>query len=168
MLPRSHRQEALSRAYVRAVAAQAGVTCGDVYQDYGIDIFLRYVTEEQGEYQDTGPQLDLLLTSTTRAEVRADVIVYDLEVRAYNLLRGTPPERPAFLVLLVLPQDQTLWVNQSAEELVLRRCAYWISLQGSPPTSNEATVRIAIPHANVFSAAAIQEMMTTLRGRPTP
>lgn len=70
-LPRSHRQEALSHAYVRAVAAEAGVSCGDVVMDYGIDMFLRGIEEVDGEYRDTGPQIDLQLKSTTRAEVRA-------------------------------------------------------------------------------------------------
>jgi hypothetical protein len=43
MLPTNQRQEALSRAYVRAVAAQAGVICGELGQDFGIDMFLRTV-----------------------------------------------------------------------------------------------------------------------------
>src|SRR4051812_43790090 len=103
-LPKSHRQEALCRAYVRAVAAQAGVTCGDVGQDYGIDVYLRGIEEVNGEYRDTGPQLDLQLKSTTGAEVRAGEVIYDLEVRAYNLLRLETVFRPCFLVLLVLPE----------------------------------------------------------------
>ena len=43
MLPRNQRQEALSRAYVRAVAARAGVLCTDTTQDFGIDLFFRAV-----------------------------------------------------------------------------------------------------------------------------
>lgn len=58
-LPQSHRQESLSRAYVRAIAAQAGVSCGDVFQDYGIDMYLRGIEEMDGEYRDAGPQIDL-------------------------------------------------------------------------------------------------------------
>jgi hypothetical protein len=55
MLPRNQRQEALSRAYVRAVAAQAGVICNDAGQDFGIDLFLRGVGTRNGEYCDTVP-----------------------------------------------------------------------------------------------------------------
>jgi hypothetical protein len=40
MVPQSQRQEALSRAYVRAIAAQAGVTCTDLVQDFGVDMIL--------------------------------------------------------------------------------------------------------------------------------
>jgi len=167
MIPRSHRQEFLSRAYVRAVAAQAEVTCGDFGQDYGIDMYLRGIERDDHRYLDSGPQIDLQLKSTTTAEVRDQDILYDLDVRAYNLLRKTPVQRPCLLVLLVLPEDESLWFAQSAEELVMRRCAYWHSLQGAAPTTNETTVRISIPRTQVFSPEAVRAMMKAAGGTPS-
>ena len=167
MVPRNLRQEALSRAYVRAIAAQAGVICGDIMQDYGIDMFLRGLERQGQEYLDTGPQIDLQLKSTTRAEVREAKVVYDLDVRAYNMLRTAPGTRPRLLVLLVLPDDEAQWVSQSVEELILRKCAYWTSLHGAEPTTNQANVRIVIPAANVFSIEAVRAIMGALRGGPT-
>ena len=38
-MTKAHRQEALSRAYVQAVAAVAGFTVGTELNDYGIDLF---------------------------------------------------------------------------------------------------------------------------------
>jgi hypothetical protein len=38
MLPRNHRQEALSRAYVRAIAAQAGLLCSQPEPDFGTGV----------------------------------------------------------------------------------------------------------------------------------
>jgi hypothetical protein len=38
MLTREHRQAALSRAYVRAIAAQAGLVVSEPENDYGIDV----------------------------------------------------------------------------------------------------------------------------------
>src|SRR5438128_612267 len=128
MLPRNQRQEGLSRAYVRAIAAQAGALCCEPIQDFGIDIFLRGLERRDQQYLDIGPQLDVQLRSTMRAEVRDEVIVYDLDVRTYNLLRTESSDRPRILVLLVLPADEAQWLSQSVEELVLRRCAYWMSL----------------------------------------
>jgi hypothetical protein len=162
MLPRNQRQEALCRAYVRAIAAQAGVICGDIVQDFGIDMFLRGVEHQEQAYRDTGPQIDLQLKSTTRAEVKEPEVVYDLEVRAYNLLRLPVRERPRLLVLLVLPEDETQWLSQSVEELILRRCAYWVTLQGAELTTNQTTVRIRIPTTNAFSVEAVQAMLRAL------
>ncbi len=162
-LPMSHRQEALSRAYVRVIAAQAGVTCGDVAQDYGLDMYLRGIEEVNGEYRDTGPQIDLQLKSTTRARVRADEVAYDLEVPAYNLLRLETVFRPCFLVLLVLPENEAFWLGQSVDQLILRRCAYGLSLRGAAPTTNQETIRVRFPQVNIFSIDLVHHWMDEAR-----
>jgi hypothetical protein len=59
---------------------------------------------------------------------QATEVVYDLDVRTYEVLRA--PTSTPHLVLLVLPEDESLWVQQTEDELVLRRCAYWISFRG--------------------------------------
>jgi hypothetical protein len=155
-------QEALSRAYVRAVAARAGMICQSIEPDFGFDLFLRTVERHDREYWDSGPQLDIQAKSTIRAEVRESEIAYDLEVRAYNLLRRT--NRPCILVLLVLPADEGLWLTQSEDELILRYCAYWMSLQGAAAKANEVSVRVTIPRTNVFSVESVNELMRQLEG----
>jgi hypothetical protein len=165
MLPRNLRQEALSHSYVRTIAARAGVICGGTDNDFGCDLILRAVVVYDQQYWDSGPQIDIQLKSTTRAEVRDGEVLYDLEVRAYNLLRQETGSRPRLLVLLVLPEDEAQWTSQSVEELILRRCAYWLSLRGAAPTTNQTTVRVAIPRANVFSPDALQRLLAEADGR---
>src|SRR5207249_2729806 len=41
MIPTNQRQEALSRGYVQAVAARAGMICVSIDQDFGFDLILR-------------------------------------------------------------------------------------------------------------------------------
>ncbi|HYT90311.1 MAG TPA: DUF4365 domain-containing protein [Gemmataceae bacterium] len=168
MLPTNQRQEALSRAYVRAIAAQAGVICGELGQDYGIDMYLRTVPVMGQRYIDMGDQLDLQLKSSTRPRVSETEVVHDLEVRAYDVLRATTLGCPRLLVLLVLPEDESQWLSQSVEELILRRCAFWMSLRGAPATPNQATIRISIPGTNLFSVDAVRRLMQQLSegGRP--
>ncbi len=169
MLPRNQRQEALSRAYVRAVAARAGVICADSTLDFGIDLFLRAVTARNGGFADTGPQLDVQLKSTTRAELRDAQVIHDLEVRAHDVLRPSAAGvTPRVLVLLVLPEDESQWVTQTVDELILRRCAYWLSLRGAEPTTSHTTVRIAIPIAQVFSAEAVVTLLNRLKQGEMP
>lgn len=163
MLPRNLRQEALSRAYVRAIAAQAGVICGNTEQDFGCDMVLREVEVHSQQYWDSGPQLDVQLKSTTWADVQKTEVVHDLEVRAYNLLRLETCTCPRILILLVLPEDETQWLTQSVEELILRRCAYWMSFRGSEPTTNQTTIRITVPRANVFSVEALRRLLREAR-----
>jgi hypothetical protein len=168
MLPRNLRQEALSRAYVRAIAARAGVICGGTENDLGFDLFLRSVEVHGNQVWDSGRQLDVQLKSTTRAAIRETEVAYDLEVRAYQILREGNVPRPRFLVVLVLLDDESEWVDQTEDALILRRCAYWTSLRGAEPTAAQTTVRILIPRANVFSVQSLQELIDRARRGEMP
>lgn len=159
MLPRNQRQEDFSRAYVRAVAARAGVSCSDFINDFGIDMCLRDVEEVGRRFSDSGDQIDVQVKSTGRAIVTDMEVIYDLECRTYDLLRHAHPRCARVLVLVLLPPDEDLWLSQTSEELVLRRCGFWLSLRGAPSVDSETTTRIAIPRANVFSPEVVRSMM---------
>jgi Domain of unknown function (DUF4365) len=167
MLPRNLRQEAMSRAYVQAVAARAGLITTVPGADFGIDLCLHTV-ELRGRRCGPGAvQLDLQLKSTTRAQVRGEHLYYDLDVKNYDDLRAPAPLCPRLLTVLVLPELEDEWLNQTAEELILRRCAYWLWLGGAGPTTATTTVRVQIPLDHVFSVAAVQAIVARLeRGEP--
>ncbi|MBI1915345.1 MAG: DUF4365 domain-containing protein [Planctomycetes bacterium] len=167
MLTRNHRQEALCRAYVQAVAALAGVSSSVPTPDYGIDLSLRSIDEIGNQHQDAGVQLDLQLRSTTRATIADAQVSYDLDARTYEFLRAASLV-PRILVVLALPDEESRWLSQSLEELILRRCAYWYSLRGAVPTTATSSVRVAIPRARVFSVEAVQGMMHRLAEGETP
>lgn len=161
MMTRNHRQEALCRAYVQAIAAQAGVGTSSYAFDYGVDMSLRVIQQQDNLHQDARVQLDLQLRSTTRANVTDTQVSYDLDVRTYEYLR-LHSRIPCILVLLILPDDEAQWLNQSAEELTIRHCAYWISLEGAEPTTATSSIRIAIPRTQIFSVQAVRAMMDHL------
>jgi hypothetical protein len=54
------------------------------------------------------------------------------------------------------------------EELMLRRCAYWLSIKGKEPTTNSSTIRVTIPRANRISAEALQGIMERVRNGEGP
>jgi hypothetical protein len=168
VITRAHRQEALGKAYVRAIAAQAGWICSEPEQDYGIDLCLRAVRVRGTRHADAGGQLDLQLKCTTRANVTDTGVVYDLDVKNYDDLREPGENCPRILVVLVMPEDEAQWLTQSVEELVLRHCAYWHSLEGEAPTTTTRTTRITIPRDNVFSAEAVPGILARLRERKNP
>jgi hypothetical protein len=163
-MTRNHRQEALSRAYVRAVAGQAGLLFVEVEADYGVDVCLRQVTPRGGRVRDVGPQIDLQLKSTTRADVGLTHLTYDLAAVNYEDLRTPGLQVPRFLVVLVLPEDEADWVSQSPDALILRHCAYWWSLRGQPTTTASRSVRLSIPLTNIFSAAAVRGLFAEMTG----
>jgi hypothetical protein len=168
VLTPQHRQEALCRAYIQAVAAAAGVSCEWRLTDYGIDLSL-YDIKRRGQRRiESGRSIDVQAKSTTLANVDGPTIKYDMEVKTYEDLRDPEVRRARLLVLLVLPEDESQWLHQTPEELVLRRCAYWFSLRGCGPVPNQRSIRIAISRSNIFSVEALREILarTNETGEP--
>jgi hypothetical protein len=168
LLTRQHRQEGLARAYVQAVAAACGVGYSIPNPDYGIDLTLEDILIRGQRRVPSGWKLDLQAKSTTLADIRGSHVKYDLEVRAYEVLRAPEARCPRILVVLVLPEDEDEWLAQTEGELILRRCAYWYSLRGRKRATRGKTVRLSVPRANVFSPVALREIMARLKEGGAP
>jgi len=159
VLTKTHRQEALSRAYIQAIAARCGLSCSFRDFDYGIDVELHHIKERQGRYVESGFRVEIQAKSTTRAAVREADVLYDMEVKTYEDLRDPEVNCPRLLVLLVLPEDEADWTGMTEEHLILRRCAYWLNLRGRPATDNTDKVRVSLPRGNVFSVESLAAIM---------
>ncbi len=168
MLIRSHRQESLSRAYIQAIAARCGLNCSFRAFDYGIDVTLHEIQQRDGRYVETGFNLDIQAKSTYAATLNDTHVLYDLDVKTYDDLRDPNVGTPRILVLLVQPETEGEWTNETEEELRVRRCAYWLSIKGREPTTNTSTIRILIPKANRFSIESLQGMIERVRNGEDP
>jgi hypothetical protein len=159
MLPRNQRMELLSKAYVRAVAAQAGFACIEVNPDFGIDFSIRAVLAAGNRFIDAGPLLEVQVKSATTAAVRVseDRIAYDLLARSYELLRSNT-DIQRVLVLFLMPEDEAEWLTQNETGLTLRNCCYCLSLTELPATANRSKVTVAIPRSNRFDASYLQRL----------
>ncbi len=161
-MTRNHRQEALSRAFVQAVAACAGVGVRYPLQDYGIDLSLHAIVTRGQRRAELGPALDVQLKSTVKVVLSADAVAYDLENKAYDDLRAVGPQASRILVLIVLPGDEAGWASQTEGALTIYGRAYWVSLRGAPPRAARKSVRVRIPRANEFTAAALRGLLDRL------
>jgi hypothetical protein len=157
----AHRMESLSRAYLQAVAAQAGLSYSVANHDYGIDVTLREVEQVGPQYADTGRSIDVQLKSTTGAILTDTEVRYDLEVRTYDYLRDERPAAHRLLVLFVMPDEEVDWVSQTEDAFCLRRCIYWVRLRGRSAVETTATTRISIPRQNVLTAAALIDLLAS-------
>ena len=59
MLTKQHRQEALSRAYVQAIAARCGMSVSIPTPDYGTDLTLNEIESRGARRVETGFKLDV-------------------------------------------------------------------------------------------------------------
>lgn len=150
------REEALSRAYARAVAAGAGYTTADCDFDRdGVDLRIH----AGGAMR---PQLDLQLKATINLGAAPDHYRFPLRRRNYDLLREET-QVPRLLVVLELPRDRDQWITITADALVLRRRAYWLSLIGCKGTTNQSSVTVRIPMTNVFDVDGLRLLMERSR-----
>ena len=65
--------------------------------------------------------------------------------------------------MLDLPEDGERWLSASAQELVMRRCAYWVAIPGAPESGNEHSVTVSIPTANRLDVPALKNLMDQAR-----
>ena len=152
------REESLSRAYAHAVAARAGYVTAvyDADRD-GVDLRI----QAGGTMR---PALDLQLKATVNlGSPRDGHFRFSLKLRNYDLLR-IETQTPRLLVVLDLPKDEREWVTITADQLVMRRRAYWANLKGREETANRTSVTVPIPEVNLFNVESLRDLMDQSRG----
>ena len=152
------QKEGLSLAYVKALAARAGFSTAVPEPDRD-SVDLRIMAGGPRR-----PALDLQLKATADlAEAQDGFRRFRLRIKNYNDLR-VETQTPRLLVVLDLPQDEAQWMTVTTEELVLRRRAYWVSLQRAhEEVMSQETVTVPIPEGNVFDVATLQTLMERSR-----
>lgn len=157
LLALTDKEEAISIAYVQAIAAGAGYVIAKMDFDRdGVDVQIR----AGGEMR---PCLDVQLKSTINlGDPVDDQFRYPLKRRNYDLLRA-PSMVPRVLVVLALPTQPKDWITVSSEQLVMRRCAYWTALGSLPDTDNKESVTISIPNKNLFDVECLKGLMNRSR-----
>lgn len=163
----------LSYAYLHAVASQAGMACrvGSRHEDNnGIDATLTawgpfvnggYLTEVDIKVQ-------LKATIAVPADDGDNLSYFVSGVTRYDDLRTETVDVSRILVVLFLPADAANWLNHSADQLALRRCAYWQSLRGAPATTNGSGATVKLPKNQMFNSQGLAELAAQLSRREFP
>ena len=150
-------QEQFSKAFIMAVASLAGCSIAvPTPDDDSIDWTLSCRLTPRR------PKLDLQVKSTRDESGGEDDVHYALKRKNYDDLALADVLAPRILVLVTVPADPGAWLTVSPEALVLRHCARWVSLRGKPATSNETSVTVRVPRANLFDVDALTELMRAI------
>jgi hypothetical protein len=161
-------EERLSISYVSAVVARAGFAFDLIQQDYGVDLGIRRIDRFRGNLVDMGVAVDCQLKATINWHENAESILYDMEVESYNKLihRSRNSASPCILVLYCLPKNEVQWLAIDDQQLSLRKCCYWIFLNG-PVSENKESCRVSIPKANWFCPEGVTKLVErALEGNP--
>ncbi|MGL5062401.1 MAG: DUF4365 domain-containing protein [Microcoleus sp.] len=153
------QKEEFSYAYVYAVTSAAGYICQRTttpLDKLGVDLIITGIAEPG---LPNFPILYLQVKSTSRDIFNENSLSYPLKVKNYEELSANNAYPPRILIVTAVPDYPGDWLQQTETELCLKRCAYWISLEGVPPTNNKETVTISIPRRNIFSVDALTTIM---------
>lgn len=161
------QMEQFSVAYLRAVAAAAGVALSradvdDDSIDWGV------VAPGGAGALPARPRVELQLKCTSQDVMHEHHLAFALKVKNYDDLRLTDLLVPRILVVVVVPGDVADWLVQTEEQLVVRHCAYWVSLRGLPDVDNEHTVTVHVPRQQVLRPASLREMLAGIQEGQAP
>ena len=148
------RMSRFSMAYIKAVAAVLGYGVLETAADEDLDS----VDGKLVSFTGRRPQIDFQAKATTRHALGDGGIHFPLPIKNYDDLRADT-RTPRILIVLLMPPDGDDWLTQSADELCLRRCAYWLSLEGRGAVFNSSSVTVTIPAANVFGREQLDYLM---------
>ena len=148
------RMEQFSFAYVRAVAAHADCAVTDNHYP---DINSRDGTIS-ADWGLRRPKIDFQAKATSQDVLRDGAVRFRLPRSDYNNLRRRDTV-PHILIVLLMPKDDADWLNQTSEELTMRRCAYWMSLEGMVESPNVSTVTVRVPVSQMFDSGQLRDMM---------
>ena len=151
------KMEQFSRAYVAALAAQAGCNPArpEVDED-SMDLELS-MKDIPGCKRSRG-KLEMQLKCTHTADRSKDSFPFALSIKNYDDLRADVVI-PRLLVVVCVPEECDDWTQQTEEQLCLHHCAYWLSLAGMPETNNAESVTVHIARNQIFSVEFLREAM---------
>ena len=159
----NEQKQQFSTAFVRAVAAQCGLAYAvPETDDDSIDAT---VARRGGGGSVRSPKLDLQLKCTAGVVlVPAQThFAYALPLKNYEELRPTNIQVPRLLVVVLVPDALAGWMDCSEAAFALRSCAYWLSLRGMAPTTNETSVTLQIPRSNMFDSTSLEAIFGNLQ-----
>ena len=155
----NQQKEQFSNAYFQTIVAAAGYQASKPsVDDHSTDWTV-------SGYQELGllfpPEIDVQLKSSANNRyLEENIIAFDLKTKNYNDLCAKQVLKPRILVLVILPEDPSLWTFQTQYFLGLRYCGYWLSLAGEAPIS-ATQKRVYFDRKNVFSVEHLQHIMNT-------
>lgn len=157
----THQKEQFSNAYFLAIAAKA--RCNPSKQEVDDDS----VDWSLSKKIIGRPKLDIQLKCTENLRLDGDSFKYPLKIKNYNDLIIEDVSVPRILVVFSVPENIDEWLSQNTENLVIRKCGYWVSLKGLSVVDNTNNVTVSIPSSNIFSVEQLNEIMDIIAEKKT-
>jgi hypothetical protein len=160
------QKEQYSRAYLLAVAAVAGFSWSQPsVDDDSVDLTLH---QRGGGGSVRSPRLDVQLKCKAAPTPTESEFSLSIKLKNYDDLRDPTVLVPRILVVVLVPDDLGDWLAHSEAELALRRCAYWVSLRGLPPSTNKTGQTVTLQRQQTFNVQSLRGIMGRIAGGGLP
>ena len=151
LLTENDRKEQLSQAYIAAISASCGFTISIPNLDRdSVDIQVSSGTSRRASVQ-------WQLKATSSPDWDGEELKFQLKAKNYNDL-VTRRQVPLLLAVMVLPEDPADWLRIDLDQLVMKRCVWWQSLIGQPPT-DQGSLQVRVPRANLLTMDALTTLI---------
>jgi len=159
----SKRKEEVSKSYLNALCATKGIAMEiKTHDDDGLDIVLQKVIISKTNSARFNAMISVQLKSTSSDYTEHDDhYTYPLKKKNYDDLRVPATVKP-YLFLLILPDDERDWVTHSIEQLVIKKCMFWLDLKGLPKSDNATKVTVHIPKTNIVTSEKLDEILRNI------
>lgn len=157
----------LSYAYLHAVASKIGAAAkvGNRHEDNnGVDALLTAWGPflNGGYIQEVDVKIQLKATISVPVDSGTHLSYFLNGVNRYNDLRSDALAVHRILIVMFLPADRDIWLTISEDELVLKKCAYWVSLRGAAASANGTGETIYIPKTQIFNPESLLDICARL------
>ncbi len=157
----------LSYAYLHAVASKIGAAAkvANRHEDNrGVDASLTaWAPFVGGGYiKEVDLKIQLKATIGTPVDSGTHLSYFLSGLNRYNDLRSDALALHRILIVMFLPTDPNNWLTISEHELVLKKCAYWVSLRGAAASTNGTGETIYIPKTQIFNPDSLSDICARL------
>ncbi len=66
---------------------------------------------------------------------------------------------PLILIVVLVPSNINDWLKITEEDILMKKCGYWVSLKGQKTTKNTKNITVELPRQNLLTPSNLQEMM---------
>jgi len=150
------RKEQFNRAYVGALAAQAGINSSvPVIDNDSVDITL-IGKDFHGLIRD--PQINFQLKCTHKKLRVGKNINFPLGRKNYDDLREVRLSVPRYLAVMEVPESCDRWSEHIDEGTLLRSQCYWVSLKGLPKVEQQS-ITVSIPLIQRLTSTSLTKLL---------
>ncbi|MEJ1242184.1 DUF4365 domain-containing protein [Chryseolinea sp. T2] len=165
-------QSELSYAYLHAVASHARAGCQMAPRTLDANGIDATVTSwgpfsSGGILKEVDVKIQLKATSVEPAQTLTHFSFFVSGKKQYDDLRQNSIAVHRLLVVLFLPPSHPDWLNISENELLLKKCAYWVSLRGAPASTNESGQTVYVPKVQVFNSVNVMDLFSKISAGET-